>query len=570
MATTGGQRKFAGGEFFQYGLGRYHVEHPDAGAKGDGSNDTAAFQQAAADASAWALAHGGAELIIGEPVSAYLITDTVTINQYRVHVRGRGKYASKILFNPTGAKALFKVQNSNTGLEVAQGSFSHFGVIGGGTQQKVVFDLYDTSDYSLESIVISSSVTTSERFGTVSTTNGSAVVVGQGLIFSAADVGKTVMVAQGGAGGIAITTSIIGFTDATHVTLATNMLNTVAAAFMSISPNAGAPSIGLRTAGRELTRVRDFTAFTDRPIHMKRNPNFPSGSADHFHGSDLYLAPQLPTESAILIDADAGIANMTLDGQQAWVGGKSGLVALAGAAPATALNINVSGFRFEQGMSSDGWAVDWQMAVQQLNLLGGGGGGAGVNPCNAFRFRNSRRVTMIGCQQSGGVGTIAMDIDSTCDEVWGINTQFQDLSTVNVGTCQRIIGVGKRNSNAPIPYTFYYANAATANKALEVTGNFVRTYSQHVLAGGNFTMSDFNPGSGMKVAFVRIAGTGGGVTEGGSLIDTPTASVLISGTANFAATNVAGKLSYLHGGNPTILNNTPQALDIIVIVEWMP
>lgn len=137
-------------------IGGINVKNAPYNAVGDNvTDDTAAFQAAAAAACAYAVANGTG-CILRIPKGTYKITDTITINAHRVHVEGEGKWATSIVFTPTSAKPLWKFQMANTALVIYQCSVRRMTFTGGGTQQKIAIDLYDCSEFLLQELTTNS------------------------------------------------------------------------------------------------------------------------------------------------------------------------------------------------------------------------------------------------------------------------------------------------------------------------------------------------------------------------------------------------------------------------------
>jgi hypothetical protein len=87
----------------------------------------------------------------------------------------------------------------------------------------------------------------------------------------------------------------------------------------------GNTSIGLQAKGRDMLTLRNFYCFADRPISLEENPNAEGTTADHFHFRDIYLVPQMATESSIVIGPDLSCSNLTIDGYVAFCYGLHGL-----------------------------------------------------------------------------------------------------------------------------------------------------------------------------------------------------------------------------------------------------
>lgn len=127
----------------------FNVQHYGASSVGD---STQAVLNTYAAATAYSLANGAARVIW--PTGNYNVNDSILLNTHRIHTVGYGLWASHITFNPTSAKALFLVQNSNPALVNYQCSFYGLSFSGAGVQQKIIFDLWDNSEVLIENFTI--------------------------------------------------------------------------------------------------------------------------------------------------------------------------------------------------------------------------------------------------------------------------------------------------------------------------------------------------------------------------------------------------------------------------------
>lgn len=426
------------------------------------------------------------------------ISGQIAITGHRIHVWGWGRYASTITFNPAVATALFKPQAANPAQVIFQGSFGGFSLIGGGVQQKIGFDLWDSSEFMIEDIAIQSS-------------------------------------------------------------------------FVGNSGSSLTPSMGIRTNGREVLTVRRADIFTDRPIHIRVNPNSTANeTCDHFHFTDLYFATQVTTEAGILIDANCAPSNLTFDGYQAWIGGTYGLDYTAGGTTGIAgTMVTFHNIRYEQAAVTTGYAVRWQgQSTQNLQFISCHFGGA-VN--NGTYMRNVQRLGYTNCTFAGGGGTVAHDW-TTCDQVWLFNTFSQVGSTVVLGTLEEVWSLPFAAST-PHPETIHYIRPDLhAIRSVKVGGIHTYFYKGTVASGAFLNLPLLTVGNGLKTSNWRASGYSatGPIEEGGSGFATAASIKLLANSANFAGTNVGGKLCmfFNSSGNPMVLlNNTAQSLFCLVGIE---
>lgn len=91
------------------------------------------------------------------PAGAYLISDTLTVSQNRVHLKGAGSWATEFRFQPTANAACLEL---TAGASVLfQGSVSGISFYStDSTYEKIAIDMLDTSGYLIDDIVVGGSV----------------------------------------------------------------------------------------------------------------------------------------------------------------------------------------------------------------------------------------------------------------------------------------------------------------------------------------------------------------------------------------------------------------------------
>lgn len=115
-------------------------------------DSTAAFRLIYATACSQAAALGGwVDVII--PYGRFLVPGgllLITNDRVRTHCLGT------LVFNPTGTQRLFKIQKVNPAQIVAYVQFFGLQIEGGGSQQKIAFDIYDSSQVLIEDLTVTS------------------------------------------------------------------------------------------------------------------------------------------------------------------------------------------------------------------------------------------------------------------------------------------------------------------------------------------------------------------------------------------------------------------------------
>ncbi len=117
----------------------------DYGAVSGGGDDTQAFLDC--------IAAAGANSLILLPAGNFHITSKLTISDHRVHIRGAGKYATRITHSPTTDTVLFEF---STGIDdmLVQCSIKELGISSGNTATKTAFKIIDADIFDMENIVV--------------------------------------------------------------------------------------------------------------------------------------------------------------------------------------------------------------------------------------------------------------------------------------------------------------------------------------------------------------------------------------------------------------------------------
>lgn len=125
----------------------------------------------------------------------------------------------------------------------------------------------------------------------------------------------------------------------------------------------GGDSVGIQISGHQTVVISDVHIIATVPIRVSTSP-IAGVDFDHCHFSNLYLvrsgsAPSTLADALLLIDADVYVSNFTLDGYNAFVGGKEGVYhQVSGSPKATSHGIVLKNIRAEQQTTSGGFALN--------------------------------------------------------------------------------------------------------------------------------------------------------------------------------------------------------------------
>jgi hypothetical protein len=171
----------------------------------------------------------------------------------------------------------------------------------------------------------------------------------------------------------------------------------------------GERSIGIRTAGREMIRIRDSDIACARPIVISPNVQHPSLAADYLQIESCILVSTLPTGSCIEVEDGSVLTNMAVR-DTALVGGTNGFRFDDRSSVGASYHIEFQNIRTEQGTDPDGWSFDIRSSAHQVqNLL------FQNIRCeqgrNGIRVRNGLQITLINVMIEQTQGRTGLDIE---------------------------------------------------------------------------------------------------------------------------------------------------------------
>ena len=340
------------------------------------------------------------------------------------------------------------------------------------------------------------------------------------------------------------------------------------------SGSAATPSIGFRISGRELLTFEQIDCYADRPFHFRKGT---IAGIDQCAFRDMLFNALVTTEAGILIDANCPITGWVMEGYQSWSGGTYGIWAVGGGTRGQ--NVNIRNGRYEQPGVEGGWAVRWEAQTDGLLFDGCGFGGNGnISPINGgLKVRNLQRLTLLNCVYSGTSGgsipAVALDIDTSCDDLILVNTFFNSGAIVNLIGFEEAFSIPSSTATVIPPTSYWFRTAGVTFHAIRLLGNNHDFQSFTMLAGDTLQLSINN--TGFLSAIIEISGYAatGPIEEAGMFLVTAGASadaIKLCGTTNCAATNTASALCVLKESPATValLNNTAQSLICQLAIRW--
>jgi len=385
---------------------------------------------------------------------------------------------------------------------------------------------------------------------TLNITQSRVSIIGQGeqttlLKFQPLSGGKPVFKYAAG-----VTQSVIsgfGFTS-TNVTLRKIMVDLVNTEEVELAHLAssdgtwtGNVSECIRSEGRQMLNAHDLTISTDQPVHIMKNASV-AIDADHYHFWNCYFTAN--NAPIYLVDVDARLTNLTLDGYQSWNRGSAGFKCISNVVSASN-SISINNVRWEQEQSATGYLIEFSgtnlvNSLRLINLYGG----------LSARGIKLRSVSYPTIENIVYVGTsVVLDVDST---VAGLEWKNFYAGTTASGVTSSITGQnqirGDQVNTLALPVNAKYESTGSVNSLFNIfNGVNVRMFNGSLADTASTNLwADF-AGTEQSVLFIVSArNTTSGAPEGGIVACTGTAGgscTLLSGSTNFAITGGAGKLS---------------------------
>jgi hypothetical protein len=216
----------------------------------------------------------------------------------------------------------------------------------------------------------------------------------------------------------------------------------------------GDGSIGIRTFGRQLVRIRDCDLACARPIVISPNPEHPTLAADFFTITSCELVCMLPGGTCIEIEDGAMFSNMAIR-DTAMAGGTNGFRFADRSTPGASFNLEFQNCRTEQGTDPNGWSFDIRSAHQSIQsiLL------QNVrcdNRRHGIRIRNGQRITLINVDIDQVGGRTALDIEFNPATVLTILGGFGQVGgNVRLTNARKVFGIESQIGGALGPAEFW-------------------------------------------------------------------------------------------------------------------
>lgn len=224
----------------------------------------------------------------------------------------------------------------------------------------------------------------------------------------------------------------------------------------------GGGSIGLRTAGREMLRIRDCDIACARPIVISPNSVHPSIAADFFTISACDLVSTAADAACIHVEDGVVFSNFAIR-DTAMIGGRDGFRYDDRTSVAASIQLEFQNVRAEQGVSPDGWSFDIRSEHQSIQDI------LFQNVrCdrarNGIRVRGGHRITLINVTIDQFGGRTALDIEFTPATVLTILGSMNLVGgNVRLANARKVFGVDSQVGGAfgPAEIWVYDADAAS-------------------------------------------------------------------------------------------------------------
>lgn len=452
----------------------FNVRHKDFGAKGDGTtDDTAAIRLAVLAATV----AGG---VVYFPVGAYLVTDTVTIDNHGVRLVGASWRSAGILFNPGSGKVCFDFIYSSSTPTLTNCGVEHLYGYSSNTTQKTFLRLTDVSGFELHCVRTQSSWSSAAAGATSSPASPSIGLELRGRELVRADqieffADKPIQISQNPRHA-SIDADFFQFND---TYLGVTGLSAVAGTG-TVSAAAGVATFstsqaGVVAAGSSITvagtryQVDTFNGTTGATISSSAGlPTF---------GATAFTRTSASSEYAVTIGTATTneirfLNNLHFGGENIWVQGKGGIswVGVTGGLDCT--GITIENARSEQTQNSQGYFLNIDRGVAAVY-------GVRLVNCapsfgqHAVRLRRCTHWKLIRVQWPDNVGVNkVLDIDATVTK-----GGWEDLWTQTGGQASIVgntlfWGLTRQNSvDLALPTHAYYD---TSTNGASVFGNIAK------------------------------------------------------------------------------------------------
>lgn len=349
--------------------------------------------------------------------------------------------------------------------------------------------------------------------------------------------------------------------------------------FLTGWSDTGFGSIFLHTAGREFLVTETLYLSADLGIFVDQNPNTLRTQvldADHFHLSDTFITTTSGADTPCVRIADGvNVSNVTFDGQNPWVRpGGHGLEWIDTATDAIAsFNLRFAGIGFEQAADATKYSVyiDKSGTNTLQNLIIDDSGMA-VEP-NGIYLRNVDRATFSNTLVIPQSGKIALNVDSTCQDIKSINCLWQANTSVSMSGMEIIFGLLKTATASPLPQNFHMIRSQSDTWLQN--GMSIFSAQKWAWAGQLADNAFYDLGSSpvnfLDAGVLTVwAYESTPTQEGGILGIDPTGVTILSATANVTTVlTSAGKLNIgITSSRIRVENKLGVTVDIVISAEY--
>ena len=348
--------------------------------------------------------------------------------------------------------------------------------------------------------------------------------------------------------------------------------------------DSGYDSTFLHTKGREFLITRNLSIAADMGILFDVNPNVALGSqlhADHFHLTDTFITVTSGSNKpCIRVASGVNLSNCTFDGANPWVRpGSHGFEWDDSTSTGSSFNVQFSGVRVEQAQDSSKYSFYLNRAgassqLQQVNFFNCFLDSA----MNGLYMRHINRVQFFGCT-SAATAYVALNADSTCDDIKWSNMLWSAGSTVTTTGLLQLSGTKKLNATSPLPETGHLIVAPAADylqQPMQLYSGKQWAWSGQI-ANGGFQQFPFT-GSANTVGIISVYAysSSGPIREGGvaGVDGSGAAPVILAGSTNFdsvvaGGTPAASKLTvYATSSIFRVHNTLGQTVDVVITFDY--
>jgi hypothetical protein len=199
---------------------------------------------------------------------------------------------------------------------------------------------------------------------------------------------------------------------------------------------AGSASIGIRTRGREMVRLRDCNITCARPFVMSPNTTYPELDTDFFHADGCLFYTDVTSGIAVEMEDGVNYTNMFFHHCD-FIGGKTGFKMANTTDAASPYQLTFDNCRQEQVTDATGWNYDISTTASEIRNIT-------FRNCmihrdrNGVKLRGCKEILFLNCDFSDSVNTVIDITGIQGTVVTFINCHMTNGATMTMTNLKRL------------------------------------------------------------------------------------------------------------------------------------